>query len=383
MQVFKVFFKVLKKKLGIALIFIAVFMPISVNMTKSESADTRFEESSMNLVIFDEDNTPESQALTEYLGRNNKIKTMEKDDDKLMDALFYWSVDYCFTINKGYAENLAKGETDKLFTAKVLGKETYVDALMGSKLNGYVSAVDTYMAAGCTLDEAIEKTGEVLSRETEVRVIRPDNGEADYPRNFSDYYRFMPYILISVILSALAPVLLAMNRTEIRCRTNCSCVNTVSYTMQILAASCIFVVGIWLIFTIAGMVMYGGIYTGKAWIAVVNSLIFSLVSAGVAVFVSTLTNSENVITLITTILGLGMSFLCGIFVLQSLLSKTVLAAARFLPAYWYIRINDMLSGRTLYNSSDITKCLLIELAFAAVFGILAMLITKLKREKAL
>lgn len=383
MQVFKVFFKVLKKKLGIALIFVAIFMMISVNMTKSESADTRFEESSMNLVIFDEDNTPESQALIGYLSRNNEIKTMENDDDKLMDALFYWSVDYCFTINKGYAENLAKGETDKLFTAKVLGEATYVDALMENKLNGYVSAVDTYMAAGCTLDEAIAKTDEVLSMETEVRIIRPDGGDTDYPRNFSDYYRYMPYILLSVILSALSPVLLAMNRPEIRCRTNCSCVSTVSYTLQILAASCIFVVMVWLIFVCAGMAMYGGMYTGKAWIAVLNSLIFSLVSAAVAVLISTLTTSENVITLITTIAGLGMSFLCGIFVLQSLLSKTVLAAARFLPAYWYIRVNDMLTGRQIYNTTDITRCLAIEFGFAAVFGILAMLITKLKREKAL
>ena len=38
-----------------------------------------------------------------------------------------------------------------------------------------------------------------------------------------------------------------------------------------------------------------------------------------------------------------MSFLCGIFVPQNLLSDGVLAVGKFLPAYWYIVINDMLA----------------------------------------
>ena len=47
--------------------------------------------------------------------------------------------------------------------------------------------------------------------------------------------------------------------------------------------------------------------------------------------------------MISNILGLGMSFLCGIFVPQSMLGEKVLAIGRFLPAYWNVRIVNMLA----------------------------------------
>lgn len=372
----------LKKKSFTALMFIVIFMSISVSMAKSESPDTKFEDMTLTLAVFDEDGTEESRALTEYLGSKHNIKTMEYDKDKLTDMLFYQVIDYAFTIDEGYAEKLTNGEKEGLFTNMYLGR-TYADVYMEGKLSEYTSTVQAYMLSGCTAQEALSKADDVLSQETQVSKIRFGGENEDYPENFSDYFRFMPYILISVMLSALSPVLMAMNRKEIRFHTNCSCISTFSYTMQMFIASGAFVIVIWAIFMIAGMFMYHGIYSGKAWLAVLNSLIFSLAAATIAVLVSTLTESENMVSLIVQVLGLGMSFISGVFVLQSLLSENVLAAARFFPAYWYIRVNDMLTGRQVYDGGEVAVCLAIEGGFAVVFGILAMLITKLKREKAM
>lgn len=372
----------LKKKSFTALMFIVVFMFISVSMAKSESPDTKFEDMTLTLAVFDEDGTEESRALTEYLGSKHKIKTMGYNKDKLTDMLFYQVVDYAFTIDKGYAEKLTNGETEGLFTNMYLGR-TYADVYMDSTLSEYTNTVQAYMISGCTAQEALSKADDVLSQETPVTKISFGSENKDYSRNFSEYFRFMPYILISVMLSALSPVLMAMNRKDIRFRTNCSCISTMSYTVQLFVSSAVFVIVIWAIFMIAGMFMYGGIYSGRAWIAVFNSLIFSLASAAIAVLVSTLMASENMVSLIVQVLGLGMSFISGVFVLQSLLSESVLAAARFFPAYWYIKVNDMLAGRQVYDGGEVAVCLAIEGGFALVIGIVAMLITKLKREKAM
>ena len=48
--------------------------------------------------------------------------------------------------------------------------------------------------------------------------------------------------------------------------------------------------------------------------------------------------------MINNILTLGMSFLCGIFIPQQMLGKGVLAFSKFLPLYWYIKNNDLISG---------------------------------------
>ena len=188
----------------------------------------------------------------------------------------------------------------------------------------------------------------------------------------------MPYILISVLMHSLCPVLLAMNRKDIRFRTNCSSVKPNAYMVQIFAGSTFFIIGIWTIFIIAGLFMYGGLYQGKAWLAVLNSFLFALVSAAITIFISSFEPSQNFINLMTQVIGLGMSFLCGIFVPQSLLGDGVLAAARFLPAYWYVRANDMLAGKEVYDGTQFAAFLAIEAAFAVVLALLTLLIRRLK-----
>ena len=67
------------------------------------------------------------------------------------------------------------------------------------------------------------------------------------------------------------------------------------------------------------------------------------------------------------IVGLSMSFLCGVFVPQSMLSGSVLAVGRFLPAYWYIRANNMLAGfgKEVFDLGFYWKCIGIQFLFAA------------------
>ncbi len=74
-----------------------------------------------------------------------------------------------------------------------------------------------------------------------------------------------------------------------------------------------------------------------------------------------------------------MSFLCGVFVPQSVMSESVLAVGRFLPAYWYIRANDAiaaLSTSQSVNLRPIYGSMLIQLGFAAAIFSGALLFSK-------
>lgn len=384
MQVFNAFMKVLKKKLPVALIYVIVFLSIAIPMSKSGSAANTFEATSLNICIFDEDNTEESRALSEFLGINHKLVELKNDRDTIMDALYYERADYVLIIHQGYAERLNTG--DDLFSSCHMA-DSYGMVFMEQLLEEYVKSVRAYMAGGETLSSAIRDTEAALSQETEVTYasFNYEGGETDYPRDFSFYFQYIPYILISVLMNALCPVLLTMNRRDIRFRTNCSSVKPTSYTMQIFAGSTFFILAIWFAFVIAGMFLYGGIYQGRAWLAVLNSFIFAIVSSAISIFISSFNPPQNLINLLTQVLGLGMSFLCGIFVDQSLLGDGVLAAARFLPAYWYVRVNNMLAGKEMFDGSKLGGFLAIEAAFAVVLALLTLLIRQLnyRGEKSL
>ncbi len=377
MQVFKTFMKVLRRKLLPTLVYISLFIAISAAMTKY-AAYENFTEVKLNICIFDEDATPESGQLAEFIGENHNIIPPVSDRDMLIDRLYYEDIDFAFIIKKGYSEKLAAGETDGLFESLDVHK-SYSSSLMEQFLNEYITAVNSYKAGGAPLDEAIAMAREALSEKTEVSIAADENDHG-YSMDFSEYFTYMPYILLSVMVSTLSPVLMSMNRKDIRSRTNCSSIKNTSYTVEIFLGSIIFVITVWLIFFITGIFLCGGLYQGRAWTAVLNSFIFAIISAAIAILLSLFDISINALNLINQMISLGMSFFCGIFVRQSLLGEGVLRAARFLPAYWYIKANDMLCGRELYSASQVTVCLLIEAAFAAAIIMPALLIRKIKRS---
>lgn len=77
-----------------------------------------------------------------------------------------------------------------------------------------------------------------------------------------------------------------------------------------------------------------------------------------------------------------MSFLCGVFVPQELLTGGVLALGRLFPAYWYTKANNMLFGMSggVFSTKEYLICIGIEALFAVAFFAVAALLVKQKRE---
>ena len=381
MQVFKVFFQILKKKYKSALIYTVIFLVISYGLSNSNTRNTEFKESKLNIAVMDEDESFQSGALKDLIGRKHTVKSIDYDKDTLTELLYWEEYDYILVINNGFSEALAAGKTEGLFKEYRV-HDSFSSVYMNSILGEYVKTAQAYAAAGLSWEEAAARTAETLSRDTEVTYWSDvAEGSEEYSLWFSHYFQYMPYILISVLLSALGPVLSALNKKEIRYRTECSSLSARSSTPQIFAASAVFVIALWLIYMIAGAVMKGGIYEGRAWLAVLNSFVFTLVAAGIAIFVSSFSLEDNVGSMITQVIGLGMSFICGVFVPLSILGDSVKAAARFLPAYWYIRANDMLNGRDPFSAGQFAVCLTIQLGFAAALFLMTLVIKRSRRRE--
>ena len=376
MQVFKAFLRVLRSKFGSAIIYIVLFFLVGVLMTKSASDSNVWEKSKMKLVIEDLDDTPESRALTEYISAGNTIIPVFADEDDLTDAMYYTTVDYAVTIPKGFADRLAAGETGGIFEGRHI-HASYAAANMQMQLEKYVNTVAAYRAMGKTTQEASKAAVAALSKEAEVSVLKKDaeeqKGEND---DLLTFFRYMPYIFLSVIMNTLCPALIAMNKKDFRYRTDCSGIHPHSYMLQIFGASAVYVGGIWAVFSLVGSIINGTMYTGRLWLAVVNALLFALFSAVLAIFVSEFAPSDTVVGILTQVSSLSMCFLCGVFIDQSLLGSGVLAAAQFLPAYWYVRVINMLNGELAFDAGEVALALGIQAGFVTVFILLAILVRR-------
>ena len=382
MQVFKAMLKVTRKRLPSAIIYIIVFVTVSIIVTNTATKDNKFEMTKLDICVFDEDDTPESHALIDFIGKSNNLKTIENDRDVIIDSLYYDRVDYALIINKGYAEKLAAGETEELFGSYHMD-ESFSVVYMGQFLDEYVSSVKAYQTMGKTVDDAITCTEDALSQHTEVDMLRVDKGgNSHYSVDFAGYFQYMPYVLVAAVFIVVCQVLVTMNKKDIRYRTNCSCMKSSKYTFQLFFGSGLFVLAVWLVLIVIGAFLNEEMYTGRAWYAVFNSLIFAVVVASIAVFVSSFEPNENVLNLITQVLSIGMSFICGVFIPMNMLSDSVLSIARFLPAYWYIKANNMIADISPYSRDEIMMCYVIQILYAVALLLLTLLVRKVRFNSA-
>lgn len=375
MHIFKFFFKVLKKNIIIPILYILVSLAALVTISQPDSG-SKFERRNFCIGYVDEDDTSESRALIDLIAKNNQTEKVENDRERILDDLYYCYYDYVLVIKKGYAEKLMSGETNGLFSTYHM-HDSYTAVYIEQLLNEYVCSVKAGIAGGIEFSENIKNVEKAMSESAEVQITNPENTQKKSDV-FCTFFSFCPYVLLSTVMYALCPILLAMTRNGIRSRTNCSCVSPSSFNIQLFSGTTVCVIGIWLIIMLSSIVIFGKIYSGTEWFAVLNTLIYVLFSASFAVFVSAFDIGKNMLNLVVQVFGLGSSFLCGVFVPQYLIDSNVLAVAKFFPAYWYVRANLMICGEEALNYSELYTALLIELGFAAAFAVLGLLVRRLR-----
>lgn len=383
MQVFKLYLKILRKNLGTVMIYVVLFAALLAAMTNTNDSGSAYSDVSLKISVFDEDNTEASRSLCDYLDEKYEVVSVSENEEQILNALFYCTIDYALVIKNGYSERISVCDTKELF-------ENYKDPsssasqLFEGELDEYVRCMSAYITSGYTLSEAIIMTEASISDEIAVTKETFTNDNASgMPQTHAYFFQYFAFIIISVFMNAVCPVLITLNRNDLKKRMSSSSIPQSKQSIQIILGSTVVFVSIWLIMVIGGTLAFGGI-SGMATIyAILNCLAFSITAAGITMLCSVLIEEKRAINIATNIIGLGMSFLCGVFVPQELLSEKVLDVSRFLPAYWYVRTNDMLAGISgeIFSTSSYLTYIGIQLLFAAFLFISYILISRIRYKE--
>lgn len=383
MPVFKTFMKVMAKRLRVSLIYIVIFITICVVMSATSSENSGFTDSKLSISINDMDNSPASRALTEYISSNHQLVETEHDKDAILDSLYYLETDIALTINEDYSEKLANGEIEGLLSDyRVPG--SFAAEFFDSQINRYISVINAYISGGMTVDEAVAKAANIMENEVAVETVSfSESSDASYELEHSMFFQYFAYIIIIVLISALCPPLLTMTSSEIKNRTNCSCIPVTKQMLQLVLGTVIFSVGVYLLLMVSGALMFrSALFNEKGLLAMLNAFVYLIFAMMLTLFISVVSPNPKTVDMIANVFSLGMSFLCGVFVPQYLLSESVLSVGKFLPAYWYVKANNMLSGTNgeIFNMNDYMVCLGIELAFSIALFCVILLVAKNKRS---
>lgn len=384
MQVFKTFFKISKKYVRFTIMYMVIFIGIMFGLSASGGDNTveSFKSTSLDVAIFDHDGSELSKGIYEYMASLHNIVDIDEDIDIFRDEMYNQSVDYILIIPKGFSDSIANGTLNEnnlknelsLSNYKIHGSVTgqFVDL----QINQFILAFKTYKSAGFSYDEAYENTLETM--ETTTNVTLKNSSSSDTPLS-SSYYRYIPYILTCIVILGISPILIAFNKPEIRKRNMVSSVSTAKNSISIGLASLVYGLIIFAVIVDVSLITKGSeMMTATGLMYIVNTFAHLLVCLGLAFLLAQITRNANVLNMYSNVIGLGSSFLCGIFVPREFLPQIVENIGRFFPAYWYINVHTEVLNMSTASMSVIFTGLGVQMLYAVVLFSVGICVAKNK-----
>jgi ABC-2 type transport system permease protein len=383
MQVFRAYFKVMRASAGVIAIYVVIFLGLSMAFSFAEAPSEAggFAQTRTPIAVINRDgNAPLAQGLAGYLADTGRVVPYPDDPEKLQDALFFRNVEYIAIIPAGFSADFLSGRDCAVQKVTVPGSisSRYVDM----RIDKYLSTARLrFMYGGGQSQEQLAAAIRAdLAPETPVTVVSSSasNGSEN---GFVFYYRYFAYAVLATVMMGVSSIMMAFNKPDLLRRNLCAPIPARSRSLQLAAGHTVFALGCWSLLVLFSFVLYGRslLSSGLVWLYCLNTLAFTVVSASIGFLVGSSVKSIGAQAGAVNVIANGMSFIGGVWVPQSIMSKQVLDVGRFLPAYWYVKANDAISRLSRLSASALRPIygdVLIQLAFAAAIFATTLLLTK-------
>ena len=345
MSVLKVYYKIMKSHWLTLMIYMSIFFTVFFvfGMSASERSDIKmYEGSKPNIAVLDRDGSSLSEGLLTYLGTQANIKHKNVSNSDAQDALFYADVSAIITIPEGFEEEFASG------------KEAVSMNQRPDDVNGVL------------LQQTINKYLDTMHA-----------------------FNYASYIMLVITILLIGLTMHSFFNAEITKRNLIAPVSQNRMNLQLVFCNLSVGIALWglMMLMILGMV-WDSMMTLGGLLEIVNAFVFMLMCVSMSFMFCVISakskHPDDMLNGISNIVGLGSSFLCGAFVPLSMIGENILVISRFLPSYWYVKLNDSLTsavhvGDALLQEAFMTYGIL--LLFAAAFLCIALVIMKNRRTQ--
>lgn len=379
---------------------VSVLMGLGSSSTPAEGTgdDSAFRPTQVRVAVIDRDGTTLSQALTGHVLEGNQEVDVADDSRAIADAMACDTASYLLVIPSGWQDGLlqaAHAGTDapdlqtyvsySSAEGRLLDVETvsYADALygfaatLGSADLDDAATTDTVSAAAPgTADDALTKIAEAADAawQSDAKAVVMQQAASPLPDGLATAARFASYPLFAAITISIAVLMKSLNDKPVRDRGLASPQSAGSRNAALLGTCVVVALVSWAVNFGMDVVVLGdgALVRSPVQLALVGAalLVYALVSAAIGFLLGTLGISENAANAIANILGMAMSVLGGAWTGLSLLPDSLVAVARFTPAYWVSLVVDRATGMSSV-SGDAVATLLGYLGICALFGVAA------------
>lgn len=373
MTVFKYFLKLASRQRGVILLYLGIFILISLLTSSSmEKAPAGFATIKPTVKIIQEDHSALADRLAAYLRTQGIESELDLKEADAKEILFSGAVSSLIVIPETFSQDFAAGReavrvyTDDRKMEAVLFNNTIQKYLMFLKADAKVHGA----ADPARIETALRTQAEVTINNTAAV-----NGFEAAAQWFRFYFNFISYVMLSILIMISGLIMSEFNDENIKRRNSIIPSSSTRFQLHMVAAQVLLALGIAAMFLVIGFVMKGTEAPGLNWAAhTQNAFTFALAALALSFLINSITRKTVVHTSLATVLSLGSAFISGVMVPIDFLNANVITLAKFFPTYYYVQATNL-----IMDGSGYLQSLGIQLLFALLFLVLGLTITKLRQ----
>jgi len=376
MPVFKGFMILIRRNAPFSAVYLAVFILIFLLSTDAQSSSaSSFTVQAVPVGVVDRDASELSEGLARYLGTVHDVTVLEDDKAAVQEMMLYRDIVFLVTVPEGFGKDAGAGITVSSVADTVTAMQ--IERMIGA----YVSGAQAMLAGGFSEGETVTALLDTAAETGDVLLSGAQGGRDR--ESYSAMFGELPYLIISINCFSLGTITMAFNEPDMLRRMRASAIGERRRNAEFLLGYLLFGLAVWAVFSAIPVAVYPDALQDPALgLYLINGFVLMLMSLSLTSLLGLFIRRSQILTPVVNVLGLGMSFLCGVFVPLDALSDKLLAFSRFLPVYWYESNIQLLSSASALAGNTLQK-LLEGYGMQLLFGVLFLLVTMiLSRSRA-
>ena len=376
MTVFKTYWKIVKKNIGIIILYTVMLLVFGTMNLKANKNSFEFISSKPDIIIVNNSSGIITDNLISYLKTNANVKNITDEND-IDDAVFFRDANYVIYIPKEFENKIENG---KEFNIDIKTNNSYDSYIASELLNRYLDVFSKYMNLYNDKILAIQKLDNTLNKKADVVI----ENKTSLNSKTSLFYNFSSYSIMAIVIYIICLVLSSFNDEKISKRTNVSGMNYKTFNNYLYISSFTFTFIIFIVYLILSfLILKSSILNINGILYSLNMFIFFIVSFTMAILISNLVKSKGAISGVVNVISLGSAFLCGAFIPVKYMPSFALKIAHIFPTFYFIDNNEYIASLQNFDKASydfVLKNFIIMTVFIIFFLILNTLVTRLKRK---
>ena len=376
MTIFKTYWKIVKKNIGIIILYTVMLLVFGTMNLKANKNSFEFISSKPDIIIVNNSSGIITDNLISYLKTNANVKNITNEND-IDDAVFFRDANYVIYIPKEFENKIENG---KEFNIDIKTNNSYDSYIASELLNRYLDVFSKYMNLYNDKILAIQKLDNTLNKKASVVIESKTNLNS----KTSLFYNFSSYSIMAIVIYIICLVLSSFNDEKISKRTNVSGMNYKTFNNYLYISSFTFTFIIFIVYLILSfLILKSSILNINGILYSLNMFIFFIVSFTMAILISNLVKSKGAISGVVNVISLGSAFLCGAFIPVKYMPSFALKIAHIFPTFYFIDNNEYIASLQNFDKVSyefVLKNFIIMIVFIIFFLILNTLVTRFKRK---